>query len=358
MGNDNGHPRLITYGYFNRALDQSPVTPAQLDAAEMGKIIKQVCNKAKTTNTKAVSALPAFSVFSSILSLPPLKESVLKTTIESEAKKVVPLPIEQMVLDWKIIDDLPDSQLTGKTVVLENQPGAEANGQFNKKAFLKINPGAPAKNIKILLTAAPKELVKKYIDIFRFAGLELLSLDTEAFALIRSLVGNDKSALMIVDIGSAVTNVVVVINGIPILSRSIQMGGTSITQTIASNLGISLDQAEQFKYDLTLNQSGPEKKLPKAIEVALTPIIDEIKYSLNFYQSRGPKKIEKIILSGGSSLLFFSLPDYLSQTLGLRVYRGDPWARVIYPQDLKPVLDEIGPRFSVAVGLALRNISQ
>ncbi|RKX90927.1 MAG: pilus assembly protein PilM, partial [Spirochaetes bacterium] len=51
-----------------------------------------------------------------------------------------------------------------------------------------------------------------------------------------------------------------------------------------------------------------------------------------------------------------NFPNYLGEALNMRVYLGDPWARVIYPEDLKPVLDEIGPRFAVAIGLAMRDI--
>jgi hypothetical protein len=50
------------------------------------------------------------------------------------------------------------------------------------------------------------------------------------------------------------------------------------------------------------------------------------------------------------------LPNYFANLLGLKVYLGDPWARVVYPEELKPVLDEVGARFSVAIGLAMRNI--
>ncbi|KKQ55012.1 MAG: hypothetical protein US74_C0045G0015, partial [Parcubacteria group bacterium GW2011_GWA2_38_13] len=42
--------------------------------------------------------------------------------------------------------------------------------------------------------------------------------------------------------------------------------------------------------------------------------------------------------------------------LNMRVYLGDPWARVIYPEELKPALAEVGPRFSVAIGLAMKEI--
>jgi len=67
-------------------------------------------------------------------------------------------------------------------------------------------------------------------------------------------------------------------------------------------------------------------------------------------------RVEKVILTGGSSSIF-GLSDYLKKELKTRVFVGDPWARVIYPQDLKPVLDEIGPSMGIAVGLAMRDIS-
>jgi len=67
------------------------------------------------------------------------------------------------------------------------------------------------------------------------------------------------------------------------------------------------------------------------------------------------KKVDKIILTGGSSHLP-RVPEYLAEVLNMNVYRGDPWARVTYPKDLETVLEEIGPRMSVAVGLAMRDL--
>jgi len=65
--------------------------------------------------------------------------------------------------------------------------------------------------------------------------------------------------------------------------------------------------------------------------------------------------VEKLVLSGGGALLV-NLPSYLSKILNLNVIIGSPWSRISYPADLKPVLDEIAPRMSVAVGLALRQV--
>ncbi len=356
LKNEGGRPRLVTYGYFDKEIEKTKISRDQQDLVQVAELISQVCRQAKITTNKVISALPAYSVFSSILNLPAMSKKELQSAVEWEAKKVIPLPIEEMILDWKILEEFSGDQIVEETE--EKEGGFEENqtNDFKERNFSKISPAKKGKNIKILLTAAPKDLVKKYINIFKAAGLNLLSLDTESFALTRSLVGNDKSALMIVDFGSVVTNVSVVVNGISILNRSIDVGGLTISKAIANSLNVSLARAEQFKYDIGVNfEKAGQGNIPQTIEATLRPIIDEIKYSLNLYKNQGQKNVEKIILTGGSSLLL-NLPEYLAQSLDLKVYRGDPWARVIYPEELKPVLDEIGPRFSVVVGLAMRDI--
>jgi len=359
LKNESGRPRLITYGYYDRTLTQGDRSDTAGNISEASHLIKQVCAKAKVTSKKVITAMPAFSVFSSILTLPSMSKKDMASAVKWEAKKVIPMPIDEMILDWKLLENFDDASMVDQPPI----PGGTGNGKdvqhglrVERRKFLKISQESKGQYLKVLLTAAPKDLVKRYVDTFKSAGLTLLSLDTEAFALIRSLVGNDKSALMLVDIGSVVTNISVIVNGIPVFSRSMDIGGSTITQAIANSLNITLERAEQFKYDIGMN---PERvgqgSVPKTIEDTLTPIVDELKYSLNLYRSQGKHTIEKLILTGGSSLLL-NLPNYLGNILSLKVYLGDPWARVIYPEELKPVLDEIGARFSVAIGLAMRNI--
>ncbi len=362
LKNENGRPKLVTYGYIDREIDGLPKTDSNENVNELAKLIKQVWRKTKATTTKSITALPSFSVFTSILSLPQMSKKDLDSAVKWEAKKVIPLPAEEMILDWKIIDDFDDREnkdkSKGEAIKEENNENEEdvESKEERNKGFLNIKSKDKSRNVKILLTAAPRDLVKRYMEIFKHSGLTLLSLDTEPLALIRSLAYNDKSPLMIVDVGSVVTNISIVAGGIPILNRSLDIGGLTITKAIANSLNVSLNRAEQFKYDIGMNprRSG-QGSVPKTIEGVLIPIIDELKYSINLYKSQNKNNIEKIILTGGSSLLL-NLPEYLSNILSLRVFLGDPWARVIYPEELKPVLDEIGPRFSIAVGLAMRNI--
>jgi len=316
---EGGKIKLLTYGFSENLDDLDRADPKKIAA-----IINKICREANTGSRQAVSALPTFSVFSSIINLSGVNKKDLSSAINWEAKKVIPLPLEEMILDWKKIDSL-------------DQAG-------------------PKGGIKILLTGAPRTLVKKYIEIFKSAQINLLSLETETFALIRSLLGGDKATVMIVEIGAKTTSFNVVDQNIPILNRSIDIGGWTISKALSSNLNIGLERAEQFKYDLGISSlESADNSIPKTIAESVAPIVNEIKYALNLYQNKSNKKVDKIILTGGSALLV-NFTNYLSKILDINVVAGNPWAKVSYPLDLEPLLKEIAPRMAIAIGLALREM--
>jgi Tfp pilus assembly PilM family ATPase len=121
-------------------------------------------------------------------------------------------------------------------------------------------------------------------------------------------------------------------------------------------MNIEISKAEQFKYDLCMNSLRSEgTEIPGAIADIISPIVNEIKYAINLFQNKNRKATEKIVLSGGSALLP-NIQGYLSKILEKKVIIGDPWARLSYPADLKPLLNEIGPRMAVAIGLAMREL--
>lgn len=328
LRNEKGRARLVTYAYVNLAsesLDKSLLT----DIPGTADLLKRMAEKARITSKKAISALPISSVFSSILSVPTTDEKELKDAVANQAKKLIPLPLEEVSLDTKVIEKIEKSETTKPST-------------------------------RVLVTAAPKNLVNKHLEIFKQAGLELISLETEAFAEIRSLIGKDRSTIMIVDIGSLRSNILIVERGVPFITRSIATGGSAITQTIAKTLGIPTEQAETMKRDIKSMQSfAPTGDLSPILTVLMKPILEEIRYSFNLYQTQEnqgtPRRIEKIILTGGSSLLP-RLPEFLTQQMNVNTYLGNPWARVVYPADLRPLLDEMGPRFAVSVGCAMRDI--
>jgi type IV pilus assembly protein PilM len=323
LKNEAGKARLSSYG-FSEAKTVEDKDARKNDIDYMAALINKILADSGMTSREAVAALPTFSVFSSIINLSNvsnLSQKDLESAVYWEAKKVIPLPLEEMKLYWQEIED-----------------------------------SGPKDNKKIFLTGAPKVLVNRYIEIFKKAQINLLSLETETHSLARALLGNDKSTVMIVEIGANTTDIAIVDASIPVLSRSIDIGGLTITKAISNNLNIGMERAEQFKYDLGISSLSFENSvIPKTIAETITPIINEIKYSLNLFENKNSKQVEKIIMSGGSSLLI-DFTAYLSKILDKKVIVGDPWARVSCPLELKPTLDELGPRMSIAIGLALKGL--
>ncbi len=334
---EKGKPQLVTYGYTESKgdvlmgdfINNKNITTT---------LLKEVADRAKVTTNLALAALPNSSIFSSVAKLSNLQKrdlenkAKIKSMLAMEIKKILPRPLDEMVFDFNLIptDDV------------------EKAGRNDK---LEI--------VKFLITAAPNEIVKNYVDIFKQAGFQLTNLDIESFALVRSLIGTDRSLLMVVDIGENRTSLSIVNYTIPILNRSIQVGGAAVTKSIADNLNITISEAEDYKLDLGIMMEQEKMDTyPSPVENALSPIITEIKYLLkSYYEQMGQEKtLDKIILTGGGSLLGNFLDKYLTNTLNIRTYMGDPWARVIYPEELDPILQEIGPRFSVSLGLAMREI--
>jgi len=108
-----------------------------------------------------------------------------------------------------------------------------------------------------------------------------------------------------------------------------------------------------LKIDLAAVKDGQTNEIPAVIFKAVDPIITEIKYMLELFQGSHAQKVEKIILTGGGSMLV-NLASYLESNLNLQVVVGNPWFRISSPQELQPVLANVGPKLAVAVGLALR----
>lgn len=374
LADKNGQPSLVTYGYaeFQADLVRSNA-PGMTD--QVAKVLQALIEKAGVTTDKCIAALPTYAVFNSIISLPKMSRKDLTAAVRWEAKKFIPLPLEEMILDWKVLADSEQNVIAGTNPLGKDlaslfkkksandsnkspeQQAAEKAKEASQeeKAMAKAAAKTAKDNIRLLLTAAPKNLVAKYLDIFKINNLHLLSLETEAFALSRSLIGNDETTTMIVDIGSLSTDIVIIEKGVPILNRGLDIGGHNITKAIMNSLNVAFERAEQFKIDFGVTSSDASRGIPKTIAESITPIINEIQYVYDTYQNQGSLKVEKLILSGGSAFLP-NLANYLYELLKIPTIIGNPWDRVIYPLDVKPAMDAIAPQMASAIGLAMRDI--
>jgi type IV pilus assembly protein PilM len=343
-----GHA-LVTYGFvedFQRDLHNIGKEDSTLTA----QAIRAVVQKARCTTKRATAALPTYAVFTSLITVPQLEGDELDSAVHWEAKKIIPLPLDEIILDYKILNPKQSKPML-------QLPFAKKQAGFSA--------GENNDTLKILITGAAKETVQKYTEIFQMSGLNLVSIETEMFALSRSIVGSQPGEIMIVEIGSAVTDIIIMQNGVPFFGRSLEHGGAGITRAISNSLHIADKRSEQLKRDIGIRisqdgASGGTGNIPDIIKTALEPIIHEIRYTIDLYKNHtltpsahSAGVIEKIILTGGTALMP-GISEFLAQTLDIRVFVGDPWSFIQCPADLKAVLETIGPKFSVAIGLALR----
>ncbi len=342
LSTEKGRAKVMTYGYSERQPGQPVYSPFD-DPKGTGERLAALCKKAGVRGTKVMAALPLSSVFSTIVSVPKRKhEKEMQPLVDAQVAKLTPMPLSEMVTSTTFIDGMKGSK------------GSEGTKGTEEK--IKASD-----HVRVLVTGAAKSLVQKYIEIFKVAKLDLTALDTESFALVRSLIGKDKSPIAILDIGGASTSITIVEKGIPVLSRSIGIAGNNVTRRIMDQMSIEETEAEQIKQDLMTvvgTAPGGIGGLPAVLDAVMQPLLTEIRYAFQLYAGMELceyKKVEKIVVTGGSSHLP-RIVEFLKESLNMNVYRGDPWARVVFAEDLRPVLDEIGPRMSVAIGLAMREI--
>lgn len=329
---------------------------------QYGKILKELAKRCNVQQKKVNISLPSHAVFHAIITIPQPKKpgEDLKPQIENRVKQLLPLPIEEMILDSTIIDAhlLPKSKLIDGKKKKKQQTEEEMDISKQIEDFVPLGGKKEApKFIRVLVSGSPKVMIDNYLQMIKVAGLELISLETESFGLIRSLIGNDKSRIMIVDIGQARTNIEIIQDNVPFLHRSIKAGGADLTNVIAKSTGLDYDSAEQLKRDLgNSNDDIDYKDIPSHIKSVIDPIIHEIKYSLELYKKQDfheNTSIEKILLTGGSAHIPY-LEPLIKDALGVNVYIGNPWARILTPPPMKPLLNEVGPMYAVATGLAMK----
>lgn len=326
---ESGKYILETYGLASASFQM--INKDNTEAIEQtADILKRLTKKAGVTTKRVVSSLPNSAVFTSVIELPRIPKEELSNAVEFEARKYVPLPLEEVTLSWSVIEGLND-KMTKDTNL----------GRFGK----------PAEKTRVLLTAVPTAVIDNYQKVFELAGLEPVALEIEALALIRSLVGIDSATIILIDIGAKNSSINLVDSGYLRLSKNLSIGGDTVTTSIAQSLSVNFARAEQFKKDFGI--SGQGQQIPQMMRPILDIIKNETQQLIGIIESRG-EKIDKILLSGGGAKLP-GLADYFS-VFGKQVMLANPWTQISYSTQLKPVIEPMGLGMALAIGLAMRHL--
>lgn len=307
-----------------RSYGQAPIpegasqSDAKLDLQRLAGVIEELMRQTKVGTRNVVSAIPGTSVFNVTVKMPPMSKQELEKAIKYQAKQNIPVKIEEVKYDYEIISEDPAT-----------------------------------KESVVMIIAATKTKVNQLLEIFSYAKLNVIALETSTIAMARSLYDPTIPLALILDIGATTSEIAVIENGKLIQTRSLPLAGLGMTRAISQNLGLDLNQAEQFKQRFGLLKNKLEGQVFKAVEPTLKSILDEVVRSANFYQERFNKKVQHIILTGGSSRLP-QIREYISSYTGMEVTLGNPWRNISYKSADSDRLNSIAAEFATAVGLAMR----
>ncbi|MEK7516031.1 MAG: type IV pilus assembly protein PilM [Patescibacteria group bacterium] len=290
---------------------------------KMSELIRALIRgtRGRVRGRSVVASLPEGKTFIKVIEAP--AEGVeLGAAVRTAAAENFPLPPEALSLDWHTIG------------------GIERGGK---------------KFHRVVIGAAPLELVASYTQIIEDAGLVPVALEIEAMATSRALLPLEEAGgpFVILDIGATHTSLIFINDGAVELTMNIPISGVAITQTIAQALSVPFEKAEETKHECGLDLKRCEGKLRQVLSATIADMTKQIRNALRFYQSRAKesRKIQNIILCGGGGN-FRKIDAVLSQALRIKVRRGNPWTNVAPPRDSR--LTNAGLGYATAIGLALR----
>ena len=306
----------------------------KLVGEKVGEMLRDLIKEANVTSRRAVVAIPLRSSFVTVISLPLMSEADLKEAVPFEARRYIPVPPGEVIIDWWV---LPQG-ISGER---EKEEGLAKERKF----------------MDVLLVAIHREVVEKYQSIFKEIGIEVASFEIEVFSQVRSALSREVAPLLLVDFGALSTRFTIVDYGIVRMSHGLDRGSQDLTQALSRSLGIDFERAEKLKRDTGLSPRPEHKEIRAVLEPLVDFAFSEGLRVTSEYRRRSEHSLKRIALAGGGANLK-GLVDFCINKFGLEAKLVNPFSRVEYPPFLEPALKELGPTFSTALGLALRDLQE
>ncbi len=318
--------KLVTAGVEPLSAE-AIVDGAIMDSGLVSDTIQRLFRNHRIRTTQVATALSGHSVIIKRISMPMMSADELAESIQWEAEQYIPFAIEDVNLDWQVLDG---PSLTGEG------------------------------NMDVLLVAVKKERINDYVSVISQAGLTAAVVDIDAFALQNAFEANYEAeaaqTVALIDIGAAVTTITIMRGGTSVFWRDISMGGNQVTDAIQKELNLSAEQSERIKKGDDAAGVPMDSVIPVIASVS-NDLGSEIQKTLDFYKatSSSDEPLERIFLTGGAAQLV-NLRDTLAERFHIPVELMDPFRKIESSRRATP--DDLVSRMSataaVAVGLATR----
>ena len=306
------------------------VDGAIIDAGAVADAIRRVFDTNKAFKAKDVCAsLSGNAVIVKKITLPVMTESELGESIYWEAEQYIPFDIQDVNLDYQILD-----------------PGTGPDSRGS---------------MEVLLVAAKKEKIGDYTGVIAQAGRAPIVVDVDAFALQNAYevnYGIESSAVVVLlNAGASATNINILQGDQSVFTRDISMGGNAYTEALQRELNLPYESADALKRGEPIEGTTYDEARP-VLRAVTENVMLEIQKTFDFFKATAASdKIDRIVLSGGASRAE-GFTDMLSERFEAPVEAFDPFKKVVFDPKKFNVdsAADVAPTAAVAVGLALRRV--
>jgi len=304
----------------------SIVDGAIIDSAAVTDAVRRVF-AGKHFKTKDVAAsLSGNSVIVKKITLPLMSEQELSESIYWEAEQYIPFDIQDVNLDYEIID-----------------PGTGPNTQGT---------------MEVLLVAAKKDKIADYTNVITQAGRTPVVVDVDAFALQNAYEANyglaPNAVIVLLNAGASAVNINILSGAQTVFTRDVSMGGNAFTEAVQKELNLPFDAAEQLKRGQPVDHVTYDDARP-VLKAMTDNVLLEVEKTFDFFKATASAEhIDRIVLSGGASRVE-GFAEALHERFHTQVDRFDPFKQVAVDAGRLGVnVEDVAPVAAVAVGLALR----
>jgi len=287
----------------------------KLEPPKLTEALKDLLKEAQAESRVAGLSIPLKSSLVFNMKMPEVNQKQLDEMVRLEARRYIPVPISEVSLDWSVIPN-------------NHSDEEETDGE---RKFLNV-----------------------LVVAIHMSELELQFLEIETFSTIRSVIDHDKEAVVILDIGASVTKLYIVEYGVIQKSHIIGIGSQNMIKALETRRRLAnVQQDLNAGHGAALQDSMINSQ---TTPVDLDRILQETKKVVLEYQKEHRKNIELVTLTGGGSVLSGILP-YVEKSLETEIELAHPFEKTKTPAFLDNTLRDAGPEFAVAIGLALRGLS-
>ena len=321
ISHGTGEP-VLTKVATTQVVDDAIVEGEVMDKGIVADAIRGLMASSGIKTKQVVTAVGGRDVIIKKISMDRMKEAEAREVIRWEAEQHVPFDMDNVELDFQILD-----------------------------------PEADGLQMTVLLVAAKRELVETKLALLRDVGLEPSIIDVDAFALHNAFEVNHPDAMRgvvgLVNIGHETTNVNILDGGVPVLTRDISIGTRRFREDLQRERGLSAEEAERM-----LQAFETDPMLLPFLENRGEELAVGIERAAAFLQSasRSAGGVSRLFTTGGGSRIP-GLNKILADRLRLPVQQANPIQRLTVADGVFDMVerDEIAPLLMLPIGLALRS---